>query len=365
MKILSTRPMLRIPLCLLLVLSLAGVVRAAPALAPASEGFQQIVRDSYEALPGADPAEFSRWLAALDPGPNSPAGGCSLLCALARIKAEREQAPSSGAAAALEAQTAAWLHGLIKRSAPRFNLDGGYEFFNLVRRGERQCFLQSLLMGSLMEEAGLTAGVVMVNRSERGTVSNNGHAALLLWLADGRAALVDASWPEPLVRHQAILLRQGEEYRYASPLYEGRSPIIRSFKPASGGAGGATGRFQPLPLAFLRSQLACYRGERIPGGPVLGKPTAKGLGEAEIHLRSAVRLCPSNGLALSLLTRTLLLQKRPDEAGPLLAQARAVYSEAGWMPVLPVVDSRGRRAAGSSRSSRGLRARARGARARR
>jgi hypothetical protein len=84
----------------------------------------------------------------------------------ARTKLDRIALPSARAAA--ERQVCADLHKSIKSRIPRFSLDRGFEFRHTVGRGERQCFLQSVVIASLLQRAGIPAGVAMVFATKRG-----------------------------------------------------------------------------------------------------------------------------------------------------------------------------------------------------
>jgi hypothetical protein len=105
--------------------------------------------------------------------------------------------PDPAERARAERDLAAFLHGAVKRAIPRFSLDRGFEFANVVRTGERQCFLQSVLLSACLRRAGIDAGALMVWANGRGQVSNLGHAVAFARLADGRILLVDASDPSP------------------------------------------------------------------------------------------------------------------------------------------------------------------------
>ena len=112
-----------------------------------------------------------------------------------------------GRRAAAEQEFCYWIHGMVKAVIPRFSLDRGFEFRHTVKYGERQCFLQSILVSGMLQRAGLDAGVAMVSRNIAGTDTNNGHAVSVVRLADGNHTLVDCSDPEPFVRHHGLYVR--------------------------------------------------------------------------------------------------------------------------------------------------------------
>ena len=62
-----------------------------------------------------------------------------------------------------------------------------------ARSGQRQCFLQSVLIAGLLQRMGISAGVAMVYRNPRGEESNNGHAVTLVKLPDGDDLVADAA----------------------------------------------------------------------------------------------------------------------------------------------------------------------------
>lgn len=227
----------------------------------------------------------------------------------------------------------ATMHRRVKLAIPRFSLDRGFEFRHTMERGERQCLLQSVLIASLLQGAGIDAGVVMVFRNPKGEESNNAHAVNLVHLAGGRAVLLDASEQQPFVAHQGIFTWDAlaKDYRFLRPVYApGGAEIVR-FERESGGA-VVVERVRPLPVDFLRSQFEYYRGERAPDGVLAKEPTTAGLARSAAHLSRSVTICPANPLPRFM--RMRVLDRRGDAAAARreARSARRAYERYGWVP---------------------------------
>jgi hypothetical protein len=226
------------------------------------------------------------------------------------------------------------VHRVVKGTIPRFSLDRGFEFCNVVRYGERQCFLQAVLIAGLLQRMGVPAGIAMVYRNIQGQETNNGHAVTLVRLADGRDLIVDASDPEPFARQQGLFVRVND-YQYADPIYEGASGKIVAYRSVPGRARLAPRQVRTLDLPFIRSQFAYYRGERRTGGLLARAKTRSGLAAAEKDLRTSVAFCPRNPLAVYMLGRARLAQGRTQDARPILQRAHDLYARFGWVPPGP------------------------------
>jgi len=263
-----------------------------------SAAFSGLIADSYRAAGRADPQEFRAWMRqAYREAPGGLKRGRELGLE-ETLRAERQALRSisnPAKRAEAEVERAAWIHQLVKQLIPRFSLDRGYEFRNAVRYGERQCFLQSVLIAALLQDMGCRAGVVMVFRNGRGEESNNGHAVVLLHLPDKTAVLVDASDREPFARHQGLMARTGR-YRYILPVYGSHSDRIAHYLAASNQRRLATDRVLPLDLPFLRSQFWYYRGERAEGGVIASHRTRAGLAEGPDAERGTVSGQPARGV---------------------------------------------------------------------
>jgi hypothetical protein len=228
----------------------------------------------------------------------------------------------------------AWLHRMVKSTIPRFSLDRGFEFCSVVRYGERQCFLQAVLIAGLLQRSGVRAGVAMVYRNLHGQETNNGHAVTLVRLSDGRDLIVDASDPEPFARQQGLYVRAGG-YRYVDPVYEGRTGRIASYRTVPEKGKLSPAQVRTLDLAFIRSQFWYYRGERREGGLLSRAKTPAGLAAAAADLRKSVSLCPRNPLAVYMLGRVYHAQGKAEEAHRLFERAHRLYAAAGWVPAGP------------------------------
>ncbi|CAN5468016.1 hypothetical protein BH11ARM2_BH11ARM2_14290 [soil metagenome] len=221
---------------------------------------------------------------------------------------------------------AAKLHAAIKKAIPKFSLDRGFEFRETVARGERQCFLQSVLLAGLMQRAGFDSGVAMVWKNQLGSTSNNGHAIPLVRTKTGDL-IVDCSDPEPFMKHQGLYLRDGKGgYRFVEPQYDGVK--ITSYKPLSGAPVTAQG----LGLDFLRSQFDYYRGERAPGGFLAAPKTDQGLAASAVYLGKSQKECRDNALAVYVLGRVYARQGKAALAKAQFQRAAKLYQAAGWLP---------------------------------
>ena len=335
------------PLMLLVIAGLAGGYglraagearqHAAEKYAYHSARFTELLRESNRVV--CEPGErhdFYRWMDrayrsnhARLPGERSP----SLEAAL---RAERQRLRRIARAKRTDAEVAlaASLHRLVKTIIPKFSLERGFEFCNVIECGERQCLLQSVLIASLLQDAGVDAGTVMVYRNPSGEESNNGHVVVLMKLPNGRDLLVDASDKEPFVRHQGLFVRSGG-YRYVKPVYARDSDEIAHYQTTSENAEVGTARVRPLDFAFVRSQFWYYRGERVEGGLLSAKKTQAGLEAAARYLRTSVRVCPENPLAVYMLGRVHWSQGRAEQARKQFNAADALYSRFGWIPEGP------------------------------
>jgi hypothetical protein len=260
----------------------------------------------------------------------------SLTGLLASIKRDHAAADATRRAS-LEKQTGAFAHKLIKKSIPKFSLDRGFEFYNAVRRGERQCYLQSVLVSGMMQAAGMNAGVVMVSRNEHGQPTNNGHAVTLVKLSDGQDVIVDVSHKAPFARQQGLMVSDARtgQYVYVAPRFAAQGEIITGYDAYEGENGLTTAAVRALPLPFLVSQFDYYRGERAPNGFVASAKTPAGLEASARYLRRAVSEDPRNPLAQYVLGRVYLRQGKTAEARRQIVQAVRLYDSYGFVPSGP------------------------------
>lgn len=299
-----------------------------------SQRFTRFIEESYAHANQSNPDEFYRWMdKAYDntkfryPGKES----LDLNSLLSAEKQELDAISDPAKKTYAEIQLGAWVHRYIKTVIPKFSLDRGFEFTNTVALGERQCFLQSVLIAGLLQDMGVNAGVVMVYKNLEGQETNNGHAVTLVKLPDGHDIIVDASEPEPFARQRGLFVRVGD-YRYVDPIYEKDSSKIGSYTLA-----GSRGRVSPssvstLDYDFLRSQFWYYRGERTSGGIISASKTRTGLQESERHLLTSVKICSQNPLSVYMLGRTYYAEGKKTLSRKSIGDAYRLYSRFGWVP---------------------------------
>ena len=238
------------------------------------------------------------------------------------------------ARAAAERAVCAALHKAIKKQIPRFSLDRGFEFTNTAKRGERQCYLQSVVIAALLQRAGIPAGVAMVSRNENGDYCNNGHVVAVARLSDNTDLVVDASEKTPFIAHQGLMVVVPATggYSYVAPVYD-KTHRITAYRSLRTGKTLPPSDVALLDVPFLRSQFTYYRGERTPGGlftaPLV---TATGLARSEQRLAQSVRECPRNPLAVYMLGRVQERRGNPVAAQKSYNNAYGLYLRYGWIP---------------------------------
>ena len=283
------------------------------------------------------PEDFYKWFESAYQQTRFPIGsnpGLGLVDALNAEKQELGRISDRSERADAEAELGARVHRLIKRTITHFSLDRGFEFRNVIKYSERQCFLQSVLIAGLLQRAGVNAGVAMVYKNIQGQETNNGHAVTLVKLSDGQDIIVDASEPEPYARHKGIF-GGSVSYRYIDPVYEKNSDRIDYYVAASRGTRISPAHLMPLDIDFLRSQFWFYRGERAPGGLLASVKTKEGLAESARALETSVRICPRNPLAEFALGRVYRMQGSSEQARVSFESAYKLYQKFGWIPAGP------------------------------
>jgi len=233
--------------------------------------------------------------------------------------------------AAKEKEIGAWLHKFIKAIIPKFSLERGYDFKNVVKYGERQCFLQSVLIAGLLEKCGIDAGVFMVYINDKGQDSNNGHAVVVMRLSDGKDILVDASDPEPFMKHKGLFVHYNDCYYYVNPVYNNKSEI-ESYKARVNNKDISTREILPLDTDFSRSQFYFYRAEWIKGGLHEKVMTKEGLSCSAFYMEKSVSCCKENPLAVYMLGRIYEKLGEKDNAIRCFKNARVLYETFGWIP---------------------------------
>ena len=319
----------------------AGQIYGQPSAAPigphdefayGSPMFSAFVNDSFRSPQGA--AKFYNWMAnAYRTKANhfSDKPHLTLAKYLAYKRQDLAATTDPAQRVAKERAFAAGLHRTVKSVLPKFSLDQGFEFRNAVLKGDRQCFLQSVLIAGLLQEGGVPAGVAMVNRNIQGQETNNKHAICIARLSNGRDLIVDASDPTPFVKQQGLFLATNRGYRFLRPIYETDSSILayRSYETPTT---FAVREVLPLDTNFIRSQFEYYRGERTKGGVMASIKTEGGIASAEYHLAKSVALCPENPLAQYMLGKVEMWQRETEKSHQTLEEAMRLYAQDGWIP---------------------------------
>jgi len=245
------------------------------------------------------------------------------------IASAKKRSKAADAATAREIGGSVWK--LMKHTVTKFSLDRGFEFSNLVKLNERQCFLQSVILAGALQKAGYKAGVVMVWRNPENQTSNNGHAVTVMHLDSNRDVLVDCSETAPFPTHTGLFMKQGSDYRYVVPQYD-KDGSITGYRPQSGGSVIPPSKLSTLDVPFLKSQFDYYRGERTEAGILAKSPTKEGLAGTEKWLRRSLSENPNNPLSRAVLLDTLKNEGRLAEAEDQRKKALVLYEKFGWVP---------------------------------
>ena len=313
----------------------------APKFAFHDKTFTGFVADSYRYTSAgkANPTEFYKWLDTAYTKTRKTVGpmpgvskGLALVPALDAERTRLAAITDPAAKTKQERLVAAWAHKTVKKAVLHFSLERGFEFYNMVHGGERQCYSQSILISGMLQRAGIPAGVVMVWKSMNGEASNNGHAVVVAQLASGRQILVDASEPEPFPRQQGLFVRQSGQYRFVTPLYAKGDAEIVGYRRKSDRCRVSVNTVRTLDLPFLRSQFYYYRGERTPGGFFDTTSTPAGLAKSVKPLQTAISLCPDNPLAVYMLGRVYQRLGKDKLARAQFAESYGKYSAFGYLP---------------------------------
>ncbi len=296
-----------------------------------SPEFHRFVEDSYRFAGVPNPDAFYDWWEKNVPLPNGETGTWEQWIEKTRAHIDSLEEPDQRAAVA--GLIAAELHKSVKKGIPKFSLDRGFEFTNTVKLGERQCFLQSIVIAALLQALDLDAGVVMVSGNEKGQETNNAHAIAVLKLANGTDLQVDASEKEPYSTHKGLFVDiRGKGYRYVKPVYRADAKVMTGYIDAGTGKQIAVNDVRGLDYAFQRSQFQYYRGERAPGGFIDPKPTPAGIKNQVMLLKQSVEICPGNPLAVFMLGRAYDKSGDAKSAAARYRSAYALYTKYGWVP---------------------------------
>ena len=294
-----------------------------------SDQFTKFVTDSYKVKGSGSPQDFYGWF---DGGFQTQTGSSpKVYLAAQKSKIDAIKDPADKAAA--EQELGGTIHHIVKKVIPKFSLQHGFEFYQAKDLGERQCFLQSVLVCGLLQRAGIDAGVVMVYKNITGQATNNGHAVAVERLSDGRDVLVDCSDPQPNVEHQGLFMRDGEDdYIYVNPQYSGTSGIITSYRQEGLTTDMAPHSLSTLDIPFINSQFDYYRGERTQGGFFETPTTKDGLEQSAVYLRKSIKENPRNPLAVYMLGHIYQKLGRTDAGMSQYLAARDLYERDGWIP---------------------------------
>lgn len=297
--------------------------------------FTEFVDESYSVCNAGDSSTFYKWMnnsynKCNCKYPTRPKLGLEELLASKKLDFKKIKDPNKKTDA--EIPFAAWVHKMVKCVIPKFSLDRGFEFCNVVNYGERQCYLQAILISGILQDVGFDAGVVMVYKSISGQVSNNGHAVCLVKLPNGQDIIVDASEPKPFANQQGLFVMTASGYLYVEPVYAYDSARIISYMATSDRSHVEVKDVKMMDIPFIRSQFWYYRGERAKGGIIASKKTKDGLNASADALQTSVKLCPQNPLSVYMLGRVYFAQGNTQKARPLIKQAVKLYSEFGWVP---------------------------------
>ena len=145
--------------------------------------------------------------------------------------------------------------------------------------------------------------------------------------------------PKPFMTHQGLLIRDGAAYRFVHPVYAGQR--VTGFTRADTQAQIPLSAARPLDLAYLKSQINYYRGERAPGGFMGGgghyggPSTPAGLAQSAQFLRQALKNNPQNALATYVLG---LVERKLGQTASAKAHITAgvkLYQAQGHLPAGP------------------------------
>jgi hypothetical protein len=308
-----------------------------------SGAFDVFVKASYDEMNLDDFQEFYRWMDAAFadwkscevksgtwPFPDREYSDLKGLCdSVSEHLASLTDVPSK---VQMEKSYSAGVHRMVKAVITRFSLQRGYEFTSVPRYGERQCFLQSVLIAGLFQQMGMNAGIVMVFRNEKGEESNNGHAVVLLRLPDEHDVIVDASEPRPFATHQGLFCNDWRGNIYVRPVYVPGSEMIVGYQAEKDESAVERQSISALDIQFIMSQFDVYRGEWVDGALHSSKKSREGLENAARYFRRSVNTCQSNPLAVYLLARSLEELNSSDGARQQFKKAYVLYTRYGWVP---------------------------------
>jgi len=289
--------------------------------------FTKFVSDSYKVKGSGAPSDFYSWF---DGGFKTVTGSAPS----DYMAAEKTKIASLSGddRVAEEIKLGGDVHKIVKKVIPRFSLQHGFEFYQAKDLGERQCFLQSVLVCGLLQKAGMDAGVVMVYKNIAGQATNNGHAVAVERLSNGKDILVDCSDPTPNVQHQGLFMRDGaNDYIYVNPQYAADNTIT-SYRQDGTAEDLAPRTLSTLDIPFIYSMFDYYRGERAQGGFFETPTNAAGLARSAMFLKKSIAENPHNPLAVYMLGHIYQKQGKSDAGMSQYLAARDLYARYGWVP---------------------------------
>lgn len=226
------------------------------------------------------------------------------------------------------------VHKFIKTAIPKFSLQRGYEFTDMAQYGERQCFLQSVLIAGILQRMGINAGVAMVYINKKGEYINNAHAVTLVKLSNGKDIIVDASEKEPFDKHLGLFCGYDSSYKYVVLFFDAKIGYEIDYYntwPESA-RNIPISKVLPLDVKFIQSQFDSYRGEWAAGGLRDAKKTKKGLEAAAKYFKRALETCPGNPLPAYFLARCYEELGDKPNAKKTFSMAYKLYSKYGFVP---------------------------------
>jgi len=309
-----------------LVAAIASSNGSEPAISYGSQAFRDFVADSFRVNGGKADSFFAYMDKQSSEQYQEKVAG--FLAKESKLLAKSSKAKRVAA----ETDAGRHIHAFIKKTIRKFSLDRGFEFYYTVKTGERQCFLQSVIVAGMLQKIGLKAGIAMVNSNEKGQMSFNGHAVAILHLSDGTDRIVDCSEPYPFAAHQGLFLRDSKGlYCYVQPGFSRNDALILGYKDLRNGKNVQPSKMQGVDTNFLNSMFDYYRGERFVGGLLDPKATTKGLQGSLRFLSKSTQDSNDNPLAWAMLGRTYERLGQKVQSLPCYRKAYDIGKASGWI----------------------------------
>ncbi len=299
-----------------------------PDIAYAGPTFDSFVRDSFRYVSAGNPARFYDSMemgieSYFDEPWNSFINRQRGLLAVAKSPEAKRDA---------RVAVCTEVHRMVKQLVPKFSLERGFEFAYMTTKGERQCFLQSILIAGVLQRCEIESGIVMVYRNPAGQPSNLGHCVVVVTLSHGEQVLVDASAPEPFIAQKGIFARYRDDYIFLRPIFENKVFITGYRREVLPAASLPVQQVLPADITFMRSMFEYYRGERVINGVLTKNPSESGIRKSIRQLQKSVKLCRENPLALYMLGLAIEKQGKSNQWKYFYRKAKELYSRSGWVP---------------------------------